>query len=81
MTPCGDATVDDPAWPSIWSGAAAGDVASVTGDEASDTVAFYEAARACDARVVGRWCMAMDRQVWVLGAAGMSAAHGGMIVR
>jgi len=47
-----DATVDDAAVGIDLIGAAAGAVASVTGDGAYDTVAFYAAASARDARVV-----------------------------
>ncbi len=47
-----EATVDDATVGIELIGAAAGAVASVTGDGAYDTVAFYEAARARDARVV-----------------------------
>ncbi len=47
-----EATVDDAAAGIDLVGVVAGDAASVTGDAAYDTVAFYEAARARDARVV-----------------------------
>ncbi len=47
-----EATVDDAAVGIDLIGAAPGDLASVTGDGAYDTVGFYEAASARDARVV-----------------------------
>jgi hypothetical protein len=47
-----EATVDDPSVGADLIGAAAGPVASVTGDAAYDTVAFYEAASARHAQVV-----------------------------
>ena len=47
-----EATVDDATVGIDLSGAAVGDVASVTGDAAYDTVAFYEAASARHAQVV-----------------------------
>ena len=47
-----EATVDDAAAGIALIRAAAGDVASITGDAAYDTVAFYEAAGARDATVV-----------------------------
>ncbi|AMY09581.1 Transposase DDE domain protein [Luteitalea pratensis] len=81
-----EATVDD-AIDLI--GAAVGDIASVTADAAYDTVAFYEAASGRHAQVVvppittargvGAW-LTPSRSGSGVGAAGMSAACGGMIV-
>ena len=59
-----ESTVDDATVGIALVGAAAGDIASVTADAAYDTVAFYEAASARHAQVVGRpgWhgCRAAD---------------------